>query len=221
MLTPFKLASLDALPRYARGVTTTTAYSARAAEYIELLGAMSAVHPSDRQIVERWATQIDGEIVDAGCGPGHWTSYLSRLGCDVRGVDLVPSFLEHARSNYPGIRFDLGSIDRLDAAETSLGGILSWFSTIHHAPDVIAVPFAEFARVLRPGGQLALGFFSGDVLEPFDHAVTRAYRWPAGELVELLDDVGLAHVETYLRDARGQRPVGTIICERRGADADG
>ena len=216
MLSPFQLASPGARPRYARDVTTTTAYSARAAEYIELLGSISAVHPSDRQIVENWATQIDGEILDAGCGPGHWTGHLNDLGCDVRGVDLVPSFLEHARASHPGIRFDLGSIDGLDAADGSLSGILSWFSTIHHTPDAIAVPFAEFARVLRSGGQLALGFFSGEMLEPFDHAVTRAYRWPASDLIALLDDAGFTHIETHLRDARGQRPVGTIICERRG-----
>lgn len=194
---------------------TTTAYSARAAEYVELLGSMSSVHPSDRQIIDTWATQIDGEILDAGCGPGHWTNHLNELGCDARGIDLVPSFLEHARSSYPGIRFDLGSIDHVDAANGSLGGILSWFSTIHHEPHAIITPFSEFARVLRPGAQLALGFFSGASIEPFDHVVTRAYRWPAEELVDRLEAAGFSALETHLRETRGQRPVGTIVCERR------
>jgi len=39
--------------------------------------------------------------------------------------------------------------------------VLSWYSTIHHEPARIDVPLAEFARVLRPGGLLALGFFDG------------------------------------------------------------
>lgn len=200
--------------------TTTAAYSARAAEYVDLLGAMSAVHPSDRQIIDTWATQIDGEILDAGCGPGHWTKHLNELGCDARGIDLVPGFLDHARSACPGIRFDLGSIDQIDAADDSLGGILSWFSTIHHDQRAIIAPLSEFARVLRPGGQLALGFFSGIAFEPFDHAVTRAYRWPAGEIIDLLDAAGFSVIETYLRETRAQRPVGTILCERRALDAD-
>lgn len=176
---------------------------------------MSAVHPSDRQIVETWAADIDGDVLDAGCGPGHWTNHLNGLGLDARGIDLVPSFIDHARSTYPGIRFDLGSIDDIDADDGSLGGVLAWFSTIHHHPDDIHVPLSEFARVLRPGGRLLLGFFSGSEIEPFDHAVTRAYRWPAERLREVLDAAGFEVQETYLREARGQRPVGAIICERR------
>jgi SAM-dependent methyltransferase len=195
-------------------MTTTRAYSARAAEYVELLGSMSSVHPSDRQIVETWGADIDGAVLDAGCGPGHWTSHLNGLGLDARGIDLVPSFIDHARSTYPGIRFDLGSIDDIDADDGSLGGVLAWFSMIHHDPDGIRVPLSEFARVLRPGGRLLLGFFSGPEIEPFEHAVTRAYRWPAERLREVLDAAEFEVQEIYLREARGQRPVGTIICER-------
>lgn len=195
--------------------TTTSAYAARAAEYTDLLGSMSAVHPSDRQIVGTWASSIEGDVLDAGCGPGHWTGHLNDLGLNARGIDLVPSFIDHARAVYPGIRFDLGSIDHIDASDGSLAGVLSWFSTIHHEPDAIATPLSEFARVLRPGGQLALGFFSGSAVEPFDHAVVRAYRWPVDQLSDLLDAAGFDVVETYLREARGERPVGTMICERR------
>lgn len=197
--------------------TTTAAYSARAAEYTDILGSMSAAHPSDRQIIDSWATQLEGDVLDAGCGPGHWTNHLNELGLHTRGIDLVPSFIDHARSTYPGIRFDLGNIDHIDGADRSLAGVLSWFSTIHHDPDAIITPISEFARVLRPGGQLALGFFSGAVIEPFDHAVTRAFRWPTEELNDLLDAAGFDVMETYLREARGQRPVGTVICERRSA----
>ncbi|MGO2746498.1 class I SAM-dependent methyltransferase [Microbacterium sp.] len=196
-------------------MSTTSAYAAGAAEYTDLLGSMSAVHPSDRQIIDTWASSIEGNVMDAGCGPGHWTGHLNDLGLNARGIDLVPSFIDHARAVYPGIRFDLGSIDHIDASDGSLAGVLSWFSTIHHEPDAIATPLSEFARVLRPGGQLALGFFSGSAVEPFDHAVVRAYRWPVDQLSDLLDAAGFDVVETYLREARGERPVGTMICERR------
>lgn len=199
-------------------MTTTAAYSARAAEYADVLGSMAAVHPSDRQIIEAWAARVEGAVLDAGCGPGHWTNHLNQLGLAVRGIDIVPSFVNHARSTYPGSPFELGNIDQIDAADESLAGVLSWFSTIHHAPDTISTPISEFARVLRPGGQLAIGFFSGKSIEPFDHAIMRAFRWPAEELTRLLDAAGFEIIETYLREARGQRAVGTIICERRVAE---
>lgn len=198
--------------------TTTVAYSARAAEYTDLFGSMAAVHPSDRQIIDSWAGGLSGDVLDAGCGPGHWTGHLHDLGLDARGIDLVPSFIDHARSAHPGIRFRIGDIDNIDEADASLSGVLSWFSTIHHTPDAIITPLSEFARVLRPGGQLALGFFSAQVIEPFDHAVTRAFRWPADALGELLDSAGFDVVETYLREVRGQRAVGTLLCERRGSE---
>lgn len=198
---------------------TTAAYSARAAEYTDLLGSMSAVHPSDRQLIDSWAERLSGSVLDAGCGPGHWTNYLTGLGLDVRGIDLVPSFISRAQSTYPSIRFDVQSIDDIDEADGSLGGVLSWYSTIHHDPSAIATPITEFARVLRPGGQLVLGYFSGRSIESFDHAVVRAYRWPAEELHHLLNAAGFDVLETHLREAQNERPVGAIVCERRPAAA--
>lgn len=179
---------------------------------------MSTVHPSDRQIVDSWSEQVRGRVLDAGCGPGHWTKYLKDLGIDVFGIDVAPAFVEQARSAYPGIQFDLQSIDRIDEPDGSLGGVLSWFSTIHHEPSAISTPISEFARTLCPGGMLVLGYFEGAVCEPFDHAVLRAYRWPAGDLHRLLDAAGLDLVETHRRTGRDHRPVGAIVCERRATD---
>lgn len=193
----------------------TRAYAARAAEYVAALGAMDAVHPSDRQLVETWAQAVSGPILDAGCGPGHWTAHLVGLGADVRGVDLAPTFLEHARAAHPAVRFDLDSIDALSEEDGALGGILAWFSTIHHAPARIGVPLAEFARTLRPGGGLLLGFFDGEEVEPFDHAVVRAYRWSPAALHAALDAAGFDVIETHRRTERDRRPVGAILARRR------
>ena len=195
----------------------TTAYSTRATEYTELVGTMDAVHPIDRHLVETWAQSVDGAILDAGCGPGHWTNHLAALGATIRGIDLVPPFITHARTRYPGVRFDQGSIESIHEADDALGGILSWFSTIHHHPSRISRPIAEFARALRPGGTLLLGYFdSADAIEPFDHAVVRAYRWPSTALQEVLEDAGFVVIETHRRVERGRRPVGAIVCELSG-----
>lgn len=196
-------------------IDVATAYAARAGEYTDALGSMDAVHPSDRQLVETWATAISGRVLDAGCGPGHWTDHLHRGGADVCGIDLVPEFVASARATYPNVRFDVGSIDAIDERDGALGGILSWFSTIHHEPHRIAVPLAEFARTLRPGGTLLLGYFDGADVEAFDHAVVRAYRWPVTELSAALETAGFDVVETHRRSERGRRPVGAIRCQAR------
>ncbi|MCS5733442.1 class I SAM-dependent methyltransferase [Herbiconiux daphne] len=192
----------------------TAAYSRRAADYIELLGSMESVHPADLRLIDGWLQTVDGPLLDAGCGPGHWTSHLAEAGFDVEGIDRVPSFVDRASSSYPGVPFALGSIDAIDRPDASFGGVLSWFSTIHHTPGPIQVPLAEFARVLRPDGGLVLGYFVADAVERFDHAVTPAYRWPASELRALLHANGFEVVDETARAEEGQRPVGAMVCRR-------
>lgn len=153
-------------------------------------------------------------MLDAGCGPGQWTGFLSGCGAEARGVDLVPEFVEQARANNPSLSFEVGSFERLGAGSSELGGVLAWYSLIHHKPEEIAVPLAEFARVLRPGGSLLLGFFEGPALEAFDHAVTSAYRWPVAKLSERVAAAGFEVVETHARTAIGQRPHGALAAHR-------
>ncbi len=194
-----------------------SAYAVRAGEYAEQLGHMDAVAEPDRRLVLDWATDLTGPVVDVGCGPGHWTAYLHDHGVEVSGVDPVPEFVAHARDAHPGITFDCGTAERLDAADGELGGVLGWYSLIHHTPDRVPVVLTEFARVLRPGGALLLGFFEGPVFEPFDHAVTTAYRWPVDALTALVEDAGFTVTSTHTRTDPGARPHGGITATRHPA----
>ncbi len=198
----------------------TEAYAKRAAEYTDLIGSVDAAHPSDRSLIEAWARALSGPAVDAGCGPGHWTDHLTGLGLDARGIDLVAPFIVGARARYPGRRFDVESIEAIAEEDGSLGGILSWFSTIHYTPSRIAAPLAEFARVIRPGGGLLLGYFDAESTEPFTHAVATAQRWAARDLRAALERAGFDVVEVHRRSVAGARDVGAIVCERRLAATD-
>lgn len=191
------------------------AYSGRAVEYIDLLGSMDSVHPSDHQLVSSWASEVDGEVIDAGCGPGHWVNFLAERGRVVRGVDMVPEFIAHAGRTYPRVKFTLGSLENLGTATGSVGGILSWFSLIHHEPEALRVVLAEFSRTLKPGGLLLIGFFDGAVVEKFAHAVTPAYRWPVDGLSAELRAAGFDVTESRVRKTAGQRSQAAITARRR------
>jgi len=189
-------------------------YRRRAAEYAEALGSMEAVHPSDRALVEAWAGTVAGPVIDAGCGPGHWSRFLQERGVEVSGVDMVPEFIDLASRRFPTVTFREGTLDALGVSDAALGGILSWYSVIHLPPADVGVALTEFARCLRPGGGLLLGFFDGARQEAFDHAVVTAYRWPIAELSGELQAAGFDIVETHTRTGPGARPHGAIVARR-------
>ncbi len=193
-------------------------YSARSQEYTDLFGHMDSTHESDRALVTSWAATLTGRVLDAGCGPGQWTDFLAQRGLAVSGIDLVPEFVERARDQYPDLSFEVGGFEALDVEADSLGGVLSWYSLIHHHPQDIATPLAEFARVIRPGGGLLVGFFEGASVEAFDHAATTGYRWPVAELAQVLVTAGFDVIETHTRTGSGYRPHGAITASRRSGE---
>ncbi|WP_204002737.1 class I SAM-dependent methyltransferase [Micromonospora lutea] len=158
------------------------AYSSMSAQYIALFDGDWQAHVDDLALIRGHLAGLDGPVLDLGCGPGHWTAYLHSLGADVTGVDLVDEFIDHARANFPGPVFRLGSMTDLDVPDHSVAGILSWYSTIHLPPAELDLALAEFRRMLAPTGRLVIGFFdSDDEVTEFDHKVRTAYRWPADE----------------------------------------
>jgi ubiquinone/menaquinone biosynthesis C-methylase UbiE len=103
-----------------------------------------------------------GPVADVGCGPGQVTAYLQKLGVDAFGIDLSPAMIELARREHPGLRFEVGSMTNLEIADASVAGLLSWWSLVNVPDQAIPGVFAQFARVLRPGGSLLVGFHAGD-----------------------------------------------------------
>ncbi|MFI7588768.1 class I SAM-dependent methyltransferase [Spongisporangium articulatum] len=190
------------------------AYSQRAAEYVALLGSMDAVHDDDRALITRWATELDGPVLDAGCGPGHWTAHLQGLGVDVEGLDQVSDFLRHARKAHPDTRFRLGTLQAPGVPPGSLAGVLAWYSLIHLPPPELPDVLAGFRAALAPGGGLVVGFCRGERLEPFAHKVTEAWFWPPDELAGRLEEAGFAVLEKHRRDDAGQRPHGALVARR-------
>jgi SAM-dependent methyltransferase len=173
--------------------------------YISLFGSPEQVHADDLAFI---GGHLSGRVLDLGCGPGHLSGYLQSRGADVTGIDLVPSFLDHARRSFPEVDFRLGSMDDLDAIDdldlAGVDGILTWYSLIHRPPAELDGVLARLRRALKPGGTLVIGFFDGDEVAPFDHKVTTAWFWPAGEMSARLAKAGLTE---FARDQReSERP---------------
>jgi SAM-dependent methyltransferase len=110
---------------------------------------------------EQVAAGGGGPVGDLGCGPGRIAGYLAAKGLDMVGVDLSPRMVEVARRDHPGVRFEVGTMAALPFADGELAGALAWYSIIHTPDARQDALFAEFARVVRPGGRMLLAFQAG------------------------------------------------------------
>ena len=192
------------------------AYDARADEYIASLGSIEQMAAEDRATIEKWRVTVRGRVLDAGCGPGHWSEVLSDgRRNDVVGVDASARFIRSAQKRFPHINLVVGDLAALPLASASLGGVLSWFSIIHTAPTEVVGIIREFARVLAPGGSLLLGFFDGIARSPFDHAVTTAYYWSADALGDVLTEHGFVVERAATRQDPGSRRQGDLLATLR------
>lgn len=179
-----------------------------------MFGSVEAAAEQDRQLLLAWAQGVEGRIVDVGCGPGQWTSYLHENGGDIEGIDPVPEFIDDARQRFPGADYRIGQADQMGVEDRSLGGVLAWYSLIHIDPERIGAILSELARCIRPDGGLLIGFFEGAELAPFDHAVTTAYFWPVDLLASRVEQAGFTVTDVRTRTDPGTRPQGTIVAQR-------
>ncbi|MEU1477896.1 class I SAM-dependent DNA methyltransferase [Streptomyces sp. NPDC001668] len=187
--------------------TTRTFYDAVAEDYAAQFRDGLAESPLDRAVLAAFAELVgkDGTVADLGCGPGRVTGHLASLGLSVFGLDLSESMLAIARRENPGLRFERGSMLELDLPDGALAGALSWYSSIHTPVDELPRLFAEFHRVLAPGGHLLVGFQAGDQDRhhdgPWGHPVALTFlRRQPEQIIELLRAAGFTLVSRTVRE---------------------
>jgi ubiquinone/menaquinone biosynthesis C-methylase UbiE len=94
-------------------------------------------------------------VLEVGCGTGQLTERLAGSGFRLTAIDIGPSMIAAARQRLAGadVSFHATSFEELAAADASFDLVIS--SAAFHWIDP-EVAFGKSARVLRPGGWLAL-----------------------------------------------------------------
>lgn len=98
-------------------------------------------------------------VLDVACGTGNLAIPLARGKAVVTGVDIATNLLAQARERAAtedlSATFDEGDAEQLPYADGAFDAVVTMFGAMFAPrPELVA---AEFARVLRPGGLLAMG----------------------------------------------------------------
>ncbi|AOV94345.1 hypothetical protein AQV86_00270 [Nanohaloarchaea archaeon SG9] len=103
----------------------------------------------------------NGKALDAGCGPGRDTEYLTEKGLDATGVDLAEGMIKHAKENKKG-HFRVMDIKNLEFQDKKFEGV--WCNTVMHffPPEEMQEVLKELKRVLKDEGTLYASFKIGE-----------------------------------------------------------
>jgi ubiquinone/menaquinone biosynthesis C-methylase UbiE len=123
----------------------------------QLYAASRLGYPSDivEFAVATAAVGAGSEVLEVGCGTGQLTESLAGYGFRLTAIDIGPSMVAAARRRLDGstLSFQVSSFEDFAAADASFDLIVS--GTAFHWVDP-EVMFRKPARLLRPGGWLAL-----------------------------------------------------------------
>ncbi|HEX7162044.1 MAG TPA: class I SAM-dependent methyltransferase [Trebonia sp.] len=137
----------------AERVSTVTAYEQQSAGYDAEAGG--GLFATDEPVVaECLSGRVPGIALDAACGTGRFAEFLATRGHRVIGVDSSPDMLAHARRRVPDGEFHVAELDQLPLPDDAVDVIVCALALVH-LPRLQPV-LAEFARVLRPGGDLVI-----------------------------------------------------------------
>lgn len=145
------------------------------ADYIEGTPGRFVPHEMRGELVEaehlaryRWATRFASgrRVLDAGCGMAYGAAMLAEAGAAaVTGVDLAEAVLEAARATVPaGVELLAGDVRELPF-EDGVFDLVVCFEVVEHIAEQ-GRAFAEFRRVLAPGGVLLASSPNRDVYVP-------------------------------------------------------
>jgi ubiquinone/menaquinone biosynthesis C-methylase UbiE len=189
-------------------LTTVDAYRAWAEFYDRPgNGLFDLEQPIVREILDGLPR---GVALDAACGTGRHAEYLASLGHEVVGVDISPDMLARARAKIPSGEFHEADLHHLPLPDDHVDTVVCALA-LTCVPELAPV-FAEFVRVLRPGGHLVIsdfrGLFPEGIRSPLARASTGGGPAYLPQRHHLTSDYLSAAIPLGLRVRRCEEPRG-------------
>ena len=134
-------------------------------------------------------------IADIGCGPGQFAQFFRRLGHPALSMDLAERMLEQGKLLDRELVPVVADISHIPLRNSAIGGILAAYTLEHIRRAEIDAVLWELARVIQPGGALALMVKCGTGFYEFRSSLVEGARgyvqlWELGELSKLVSTAG-------------------------------
>lgn len=161
---------------------------------------------------------IDGVLIDAACGSGHMLSmYHERFETKrpLLGLDLSPRMVDIANENFGSLaQFMVSDMRDLSEVEDSSAAALLNFFALHHLdPSDVDKALVEWARVIRPDGQLVLGAWEGKGLIDYgEESDIVALRYTQDEIQSKTESAGFEIIRCAVEPVKGF-PMDAIYLE--------
>lgn len=163
-------------------------------------------------LISTLALEKGSKVLDAGCGVGHVAIHLAKGGYLVHGIDVVDHHIVKARYNIRAkglegkVAVTKGDYHHLEAfADSSFDGVYTMETFVHATEPEVAA--AEFFRIIRPGGSLAMYEYDHVDFSTQTEEVSRSWstinkyaampandRFQQGELQSILEEAGFEDV---------------------------
>lgn len=147
-------------------------------------------------------------VLDAGCGKGRYTRVLQRAfpRAEITALDISGEMLSHLPQ---GVRPVLGSLLQLPLADGTFDAVLC-AEALEHAVNIEAA-VGELARVLAPGGRLAI--IDKNIEKVGTLKMPAWEKWfRADDLLECLRAQGLEASVTPVSYEKKTHPDGLFLC---------
>lgn len=168
-----------------------------------------------KELLDRFCSLVEkeGEILDAGCGPGRDTEFFYRKGFEAVGIDIAEGMIRHARENREG-EFKTMDMRSLGFRDGRFDGIWCAASIFFVPPAEMREIAEELNRVISDDGAAFIGFKFGEGVqvkqewggEVKQHLVTES------EAREILEGSGWEIIEKSSNEGKDGQRFGNFFC---------
>jgi SAM-dependent methyltransferase len=134
--------------------------------------------------ISRLPIRAGMDVLDVACGTGNLAIPAARLGARVTGVDIAENLLtqgrERAAAENLNVTFQYGDAEQLAFPDASFDVVVTMYGAMFAPrPEVVA---RELARVVRPGGLIAMANWTPEGFVGKSFAVTARIAPPPVDL---------------------------------------